>query len=120
MRQLCQHADFVREVRAFPIEVIDGELRVAMCDPANPKLLTALRERFGPELLLGGNIPKEAVIEGPDAIDAEIERLEGFKLLEDYIARKQLELTEYNAAVGESDEIDAQKKVDEVLVGRAA
>ena len=34
--------------------------------------------------------------------DAEIERLEGLKLLEDYIARKQLELAEYNAAVGES------------------
>jgi len=36
---------------------------------------SALRERFGRELVLGGNIAKEAVIAGPDAIDAEIERL---------------------------------------------
>jgi hypothetical protein len=35
----------------------------------------AVRERFGRELLLGGNIPKEAVIEGPEAIDREIDRL---------------------------------------------
>ena len=36
---------------------------------------SALRERFGRELLLGGNIAKEAVIAGPDAIDGEVERL---------------------------------------------
>jgi uroporphyrinogen decarboxylase len=35
----------------------------------------ALRRRFGPELRLGGNIAKEAVIAGPAAIDREIERL---------------------------------------------
>jgi len=35
----------------------------------------ALRERYAPKLLLGGNIAKEAVIAGPQAIDAEIERL---------------------------------------------
>ena len=35
----------------------------------------ALRSRFGRELLLGGNIAKEAVIAGPDAIDREIDRL---------------------------------------------
>ena len=34
-----------------------------------------LRSRFGRHLRLGGNIPKEAVIAGPDAIDREIERL---------------------------------------------
>jgi hypothetical protein len=36
---------------------------------------SALRGRFGRELLLAGNIAKEAVIAGPAAIDAEIERL---------------------------------------------
>ena len=35
----------------------------------------ALRKRFGRGLRLGGNIAKEAVIAGPDAIDQEIERL---------------------------------------------
>ena len=35
-----------------------------------------LRKRHGRGLLLGGNIAKEAVIAGPDAIDAEIARLE--------------------------------------------
>lgn len=34
-----------------------------------------LRKRHGHRLLLGGNIAKEAVIAGPDAIDHEIERL---------------------------------------------
>ena len=34
-----------------------------------------LRERYGPGLLLGGNVAKEAVIAGPGAIDAEIDRL---------------------------------------------
>jgi uroporphyrinogen decarboxylase len=34
-----------------------------------------LRKRYGQGLLLGGNIAKEAVIAGPQAIDAEIERL---------------------------------------------
>ena len=34
-----------------------------------------LRETHGKGLLMAGNIPKEAVIAGPDAIDAEIERL---------------------------------------------
>ena len=34
-----------------------------------------LRERFGRELLLGGNISMDAVIEGPRAIDREIDRL---------------------------------------------
>jgi len=34
-----------------------------------------MRKRYGRELLLGGNIPKEAVIAGPDAIDRDIERL---------------------------------------------
>lgn len=34
-----------------------------------------LRRRYGRGLLLGGNIAKEAVIAGPAAIDAEIERL---------------------------------------------
>lgn len=35
----------------------------------------ALRRRFGRDLRLGGNIAKEAVIAGPEAIDREIERL---------------------------------------------
>jgi hypothetical protein len=35
----------------------------------------ALRRRFGRDLRLGGNIPKEAVIAGPAAIDRELERL---------------------------------------------
>ncbi|MBI2940095.1 MAG: hypothetical protein HYY04_06605 [Chloroflexi bacterium] len=35
----------------------------------------ALRDRFGRELRMGGNIPKEAVIAGPEAIDREIDRL---------------------------------------------
>jgi len=35
----------------------------------------ALRRQFGRNLLLGGNIAKEAVIAGPEAVDAEIERL---------------------------------------------
>jgi len=35
----------------------------------------ALRRRFGRRLLMGGNISKEAVIAGPEAIDREIERL---------------------------------------------
>jgi uroporphyrinogen decarboxylase len=35
----------------------------------------ALRRQFGRSLLLAGNIAKEAVIAGPKAIDAEIERL---------------------------------------------
>ena len=34
-----------------------------------------LRRRFDRRLLLAGNIPKEAVIAGPAAIDQEIERL---------------------------------------------
>lgn len=34
-----------------------------------------LRKHYGRELLMGGNIAKEAVIAGPDAIDREIERL---------------------------------------------
>ena len=34
-----------------------------------------LRRRFGPKLLLSGNIAKEVVIAGPAAIDLEIERL---------------------------------------------
>jgi uroporphyrinogen decarboxylase len=34
-----------------------------------------LRQRHGRSLLLGGNIAKEAVISGPEAIDREIERL---------------------------------------------
>jgi len=34
-----------------------------------------LRRQRGRGLLLGGNVPKEAVIEGPEAIDREIERL---------------------------------------------
>lgn len=39
-------AEFVREVRAFPIEVKDGMLHVAMCEPSNPELLGILRQRF--------------------------------------------------------------------------
>jgi hypothetical protein len=34
-----------------------------------------LRKRYGQRLLLGGNIAKEAVVAGPSAIDAELERL---------------------------------------------
>lgn len=34
-----------------------------------------LRQRYGRDLLLGGNIAKEALITGPDAIDAEIAQL---------------------------------------------
>ena len=47
----------------WPLEVVAG-----MDGPA-------LRRRFGRGLLLGGNIAKEALIAGPDAIDAEIDRL---------------------------------------------
>ena len=47
----------------WPLEVMAG------------KDAPALRRRFGRDLLLGGNIAKEAVIAGPAAIDAEIERL---------------------------------------------
>jgi len=47
----------------WPLEVVAG-----MDGPA-------LRRRFGRGLLLAGNIAKEAVIAGPDAIDAEIDRL---------------------------------------------
>ena len=35
-----------------------------------------MRSRFGKELLLGGNIAMDAVVEGPSAIDREIDRLE--------------------------------------------
>ncbi|MBI4024252.1 MAG: hypothetical protein HY360_04675 [Verrucomicrobia bacterium] len=35
----------------------------------------ALRHRYGHDLRLGGNIPKEALIAGPEAIDRAIERL---------------------------------------------
>jgi uroporphyrinogen decarboxylase len=35
----------------------------------------ALRRRYGQRLLLGGNVAKEAVIAGPERIDAEVERL---------------------------------------------
>lgn len=48
---------------AWPLEVMAG------MDAAD------LRRRYGRKLLLGGNIAKEAVIAGPAAIDAEIERL---------------------------------------------
>ena len=34
-----------------------------------------LRKRFGRRLAMGGNIPKEVLVEGPEAIDREIERL---------------------------------------------
>ncbi|MFC1452858.1 uroporphyrinogen decarboxylase family protein [Verrucomicrobiota bacterium] len=47
----------------WPLEVLAG-----MDAPA-------LRERFGCDLAMGGNIAKEAVIAGPEAIDREIERL---------------------------------------------
>jgi uroporphyrinogen decarboxylase len=47
----------------WPLEVMAGN------DPA------ALRRRFGRDLLLAGGIAKEAVIAGPAAIDAELERL---------------------------------------------
>ena len=42
----------------------------------NPGMDAAeLRRRYGKKLLLGGNITKQALIEGPEAIDREIERL---------------------------------------------
>jgi miniconductance mechanosensitive channel len=41
--------------------------------------------------------------------DAEIERFERFKLLEDYIARKEKELAEYNEAVGESENANLRR-----------
>jgi len=42
----------------------------------NPKMDAArLRQRYGRDLRLAGNISKQALIEGPDAIDREIERL---------------------------------------------
>ena len=47
----------------WPLEVMAGN------DPA------ALRQRFGRDLLLAGGIAKEAVIAGPEAIDAALERL---------------------------------------------
>jgi uroporphyrinogen decarboxylase len=48
---------------AWPMEVMAG-----MDAPA-------LRKRFGRELRMGGNIAKEAVIAGPEAIDQEVQRL---------------------------------------------
>jgi uroporphyrinogen decarboxylase len=48
---------------AWPLEVMAG------MDAAD------LRRRYGDRLLLGGNIAKEAVMAGPEAIDAEIARL---------------------------------------------
>ena len=39
------------------------------------RLARALHREFGPELRLAGNVPKEAVVAGPAAIDHEIERL---------------------------------------------
>ncbi len=47
----------------WPLEVMAG------------KDAPTLRERFGRRLLLGGNVPKEAVIAGPESIDFHIERL---------------------------------------------
>ncbi|MBI3922921.1 MAG: hypothetical protein HY318_15980, partial [Armatimonadetes bacterium] len=47
----------------WPLEVVAG-----MDAPA-------LGKQFGPNLRLGGNIAKEAVIAGPEAIDGEIDRL---------------------------------------------
>ncbi|NNC65930.1 MAG: mechanosensitive ion channel [Gammaproteobacteria bacterium] len=41
--------------------------------------------------------------------DAEIERFERFKLLEDYIARKEKEIAEYNEAVGESENANLRR-----------
>jgi miniconductance mechanosensitive channel len=41
--------------------------------------------------------------------DAEIERFERFKLLEDYIAGKETELAEYNEAVGESENANLRR-----------
>ena len=41
--------------------------------------------------------------------DAEIERFRQFKLLEDYIARKEKELADYNDAVGESDNANLRR-----------
>ena len=41
--------------------------------------------------------------------DAEVRRLEGFKLLEDYIARKKEELADYNEAVGDSDNANLRR-----------
>jgi len=48
---------------AWPLEAIAGMDSLA------------LRRAFGPSLRLAGNIPKEAVIAGPQAIDREIDRL---------------------------------------------
>ena len=42
--------EFVRDMRAFPIRVQAGSLRVAMCDPSNPTYLSALRQRFAMSL----------------------------------------------------------------------
>ncbi len=55
-------ADFVREVRAFPIRVEEGVLQVAMCDPSNPDFLAALRQRFvmGIEAVV---LPEEDLLE---------------------------------------------------------
>ena len=47
----------------WPLEAIAG------MDPYD------LRRRYGSKLLLGGNLPKEALIAGPAAIDREVERL---------------------------------------------
>ncbi|NIW24084.1 MAG: mechanosensitive ion channel [Gammaproteobacteria bacterium] len=41
--------------------------------------------------------------------EAEIERLEGFKLLEDYIARKQKDLADYNEAIGDSENANLRR-----------
>ena len=37
---------FVRLNRAFPVKMIGGSLQVAMCDPADPQKVAAVRQRF--------------------------------------------------------------------------
>ena len=44
--------DFVRRVGAFPIELRDGFLRVAMVDPADPEKVSEVRERLSYPLRL--------------------------------------------------------------------
>ncbi len=37
---------FVRETGAFPLEVVDGVMKVVMTDPGNPESVSAVRQRF--------------------------------------------------------------------------
>jgi uroporphyrinogen-III decarboxylase len=83
----------------WPLEVMAGE------DAA------ALRARHGRRLRLGGNIAKEAVIAGPEAIDQELDRLMpvvrqgGFLPALDDMASPDMPFTHYRHLIERLQEI---------------